>query len=70
MSRARLQVRRQLHPLRLATAKSGGRLAQPQISETYFFKNTKFLHYFGYAGEEVQRLFHRQIQDFVDILAA
>ena len=63
-------MRRQFHALRLATGKRGGGLAQPQIAEPDFFQHPQLLHHLGYAGEEVQRLFHRQVQHFVDILAA
>ena len=62
-------MRRQLHALGLAAGKRGGGLAQPQIAEADFFQHSQLVDDLRNAGEEVQRLFHREIQHFVDVFA-
>ena len=64
-----LQVRRQLHALRLAAGERGRRLPQPQIAQADFLQHAQLLHDLGHAGEEVQRLLHRQVQHVVNVLA-
>src|ERR1700746_3436630 len=66
----RLQVRGQLHALRLASRKRGGGLAQPQVTETDHFEHAELLGNFGSFGEELQRFLDRKVEDFMNILSA
>ena len=61
---------RELHALRLAARKRGGRLSQAQISQPHFFEHAIVPYDFGHAGKEMQSFPHGQVQDFMNVLAA
>ena len=63
-------MRRQLHALRFAAGERGRRLSQPQVAEPHFFQHPQLLHDLRDLGEELQRLLHRQVEHFVNVLAA
>src|SRR6185437_6139878 len=58
---ARLQVCRQLHALRFAPGKGGGRLSQAQVAESNFLQNPQLLRDLGHRGEELQGFAHGQV---------
>src|SRR5882724_7787571 len=59
----------QLHALRLAAGKRGRGLAQTEIAKPDLLHDPQLLHNFGDAGEKVQTLFHRHLQNFVNVLS-
>src|SRR5258708_38078886 len=60
---------RQLHALRFATAQRCGRLPETQVAETNFFQDAHLVSDLGMSGEKLQRLPHREVQDFMNIFA-
>src|SRR5579863_1158657 len=63
-------MRRQLHPLRLASRESRSRLPQPQISQPDFIQHPQLLSELRYLGKKSQSFFHREAQYLMNILAA
>src|SRR5208337_620087 len=68
-ARPRLQVRGQLHALRLASGERGRRLAKTQVAEADFIEHAQFFREPGNVGEELERFANGQVQDLVNVLA-
>src|SRR5581483_2096691 len=63
------QVRCQLHALGFATREGGCRLPEPEIAESNLVEHAQFFYDFGRIRKELQSLFHREVQNSVDVLA-
>src|SRR6202140_2170971 len=63
-------MRRQFHALRFASRERRRRLPKAQVSQPDFLQRPQLLGDLWRLGKEFQRLLHRQVQHFVNVLAA
>ena len=63
------EVRGELEALSFSAGKRGGRLAEPEIAETYFVEDSELRHNFRDVGEERERFADSKLEDVVNILA-
>ncbi len=63
------ELARQLDPLRLTARQGGGRLAEADIGETHIHQGLQLARHCRYRVEELAGIFHRHLEDFVDVLA-
>ena len=59
----------QLDALRLAARQSGGRLAQPQVTQPNLVQHGQLFQQLRLPGKEAQRLLHRHLQHIMNVLA-
>ena len=64
-----LQFGRQLDALGFAVGQFGGRLSQPQITQTDVFEQRQRFEHAGLAGKKVAGFLDRQVQDLGDVFA-
>src|SRR6266480_639159 len=63
------QFRCQFYPLRFAAGKSGGGLAQPEITEPYIQHRIQFIRHARNISEKTCRLVHSQIEHVGNVLS-
>lgn len=63
------ELARQLDPLRLAPRERGGRLAEPDVGEAHVHQGLQLARHRRHRIEELAGIFHRHLEDLVDVLA-
>ncbi|MNC34463.1 hypothetical protein D3C75_828980 [compost metagenome] len=63
------ELPRQLDPLRLAPRQGSGRLAEPDIGEAHVHQGLQLARHRRNGVEEFAGIFHRHLEDLVDVLA-
>lgn len=63
------ELPRQLDPLRLAPRQGSGRLAEPDVGEAHIHQGLQLARHRRDGVEECAGIFHRHVEDLVDVLA-